>query len=1131
MYSRATMFRWISGLFPVRAKPDTRRRRLMSTPFSAWVDVLENRELLSATIPFTINAPTSLASQDIYVAMYGSVASPVTNAKTVTVQYNIEWDASGTAQQVPTNGVVEVEKLTFTPNAQQPGTSTATVYIPDIPNGNTELGISSNTYQLNGARLVFGIGHAPYLSTNAGGVAAPAPSSVNDPNTAQSYDFVEFTLDQAGMHINTSTVDQFGYPITVAATPVTTIALASNGASLPEGTINVVSTAGFASQGAFQVMVGGTVQTITYTGLTATSFTGSTGGTGTLATGQQVWSVSTYITPSGVGVQLNRQDVFSGLNSYPTYLSTVGASSPFLSSLLAGNTTTAPQLYQPALGIDPLSVHSGTSVTVEVFNVSPNDPLLAVNFGGVAGTITEKTYDSASKLTKIKVTPPTTLTNTTVDVTVTSTGGTSPTYPSTDYFTFGTGGTPTVTGLSTSIAPIAGGNTVIINGSNFTDPSLATSTSEVLFGTTKAAFTVLSTTQILAIVPPHVGAGAVNVTVTINGQTATTTPALTYHADLPVITRLSSNNAAPGQTITIGGYNFAAGQTTVKFGSLNGTNVHVVNDTTLTVTVPQGGTGTVDITVTTTKGTSPVTPDDRFTFPAIPAYSDTSSLRLVNPSDILAIESNPPNALYAKCQPGGQLADGVTYYYVITPTSNTGEGLASDSVSAMSNGIPGFKSIALTWQPFFNATGYNVYRSTSSTGPFKLLAHVNGGNSTAFLDDGSATPTAKEPPTNIHSYDPLASYFDLAIYKFFNHYAPKSAGGDGATFTLNYGGVTFTGTTKVDSDGRTYLAISGSDSSSCKIYRPFFNTNTGNANYPPPPPGLATPHETPGQMVFSGDGVFALDTGGHATDVENVIVAALNRGIANNPNYTPDQWGSSPSAYYNNTATANFYAGYMHQSYVSLSDARPSSLGGPQPLAYGFAFDDQAGDGGNGYGSYFTTPAIQPTAGQPVPNGSFAITVTFGSWAPASSVQVVSPPQFSITERPLGFSLQLVDQNGGAVLQGGKEITLQVTGPWRQTNTYTLVTAPNGTVNGISTKTGKPVEIARPGNYTLTFSMDGIVLQTETLKVSPRAVAAKRAVMHATAMLNQRQSFRPSAAFHQHLTWPGNSYRVGRGRR
>lgn len=60
--------------------------------------------------------------------------------------------------------------------------------------------------------------------------------------------------------------------------------------TLPVGTINVASTAGFLSSGS--INVGGN-QTVTYTGITGTSFTGCTGGTTTIAAGSAIIQIST----------------------------------------------------------------------------------------------------------------------------------------------------------------------------------------------------------------------------------------------------------------------------------------------------------------------------------------------------------------------------------------------------------------------------------------------------------------------------------------------------------------------------------------------------------------------------------------------------------------------------------------------------------------------------------------------------------------------------------------------------------------------------------------------------------------------------------------------------------------------
>jgi Tol biopolymer transport system component len=70
--------------------------------------------------------------------------------------------------------------------------------------------------------------------------------------------------------------------------------------------------------------------------------------------------------------------------------------------------------------------------------------------------------------------------------------------------------------------------------------------------------------------------------------------------------------AAGGTTVTITGRGFVAGAR-VRFGSAPATGVVVHSTTSITATSPAGS-GTVDVVVTTSRGTSPAAPADRFTF-------------------------------------------------------------------------------------------------------------------------------------------------------------------------------------------------------------------------------------------------------------------------------------------------------------------------------------------------------------------------------------------------------------------------------------------------------------------------------------------------------------------------------------
>ena len=162
---------------------------------------------------------------------------------------------------------------------------------------------------------------------------------------------------------------------------------------------------------------------------------------------------------------------------------------------------------------------------------------------------------------------------------------------------------PTVTGLNPAGGPTAGGNTVIVTGTNFTGATA------VKFGTTDAtAFTVNSGTQITAIAPVHV-AGTVDVTVTTPAGTSSAAGVGNdYTYGPPAVTGLNpaGGPTAGGNTVTITGTNFT-GATAVKFGNVNAKSYVVNSATQITAVAPAHVAGTVDVTVTTPIGTSSAT--------------------------------------------------------------------------------------------------------------------------------------------------------------------------------------------------------------------------------------------------------------------------------------------------------------------------------------------------------------------------------------------------------------------------------------------------------------------------------------------------------------------------------------------
>jgi hypothetical protein len=185
---------------------------------------------------------------------------------------------------------------------------------------------------------------------------------------------------------------------------------------------------------------------------------------------------------------------------------------------------------------------------------------------------------------------------------------------------------PTVSGVSPSSGSTAGGETVLITGTNFTDVT------NVSFGGIPAlAFTVNSATQITATTPAS-APGVHDIQVTTVGGTSPITPAdqFTYiAAPAPAITQItpSSGSTAGGSVVTVVGSNFT-GSSSVSFGTvvLDPLEFTVLSDTALVALSPPQPAGTVDIRVTTPSGTSPIVTADRFTYvaPSVPAVTGVS---------------------------------------------------------------------------------------------------------------------------------------------------------------------------------------------------------------------------------------------------------------------------------------------------------------------------------------------------------------------------------------------------------------------------------------------------------------------------------------------------------------------------
>ena len=175
------------------------------------------------------------------------------------------------------------------------------------------------------------------------------------------------------------------------------------------------------------------------------------------------------------------------------------------------------------------------------------------------------------------------------------------------------GSGPIVTGVSPSSGPLAGGIQVTISGINFTGMT------EVDFGSTPASASVKDDTTIIAVSPAH-PAGTVDVTVTVGSNTSPISESdrFTYQ-DAPDVNKLvpSSGPLEGGTTVTITGSNFI-GATDVEFGLVASANFKVKNANTIQAITP-GGSGPVDVTVTTPSGSNGSGP--RYTYEGPPVIS------------------------------------------------------------------------------------------------------------------------------------------------------------------------------------------------------------------------------------------------------------------------------------------------------------------------------------------------------------------------------------------------------------------------------------------------------------------------------------------------------------------------------
>ncbi len=325
--------------------------------------------------------------------------------------------------------------------------------------------------------------------------------------------------------------------------------------------------------------------------------------------------VGTSVTVSGTGLATVDEVRFGGIAAATV---TVVDDTELLAEVPSGATTD--YLYVSGPGgegrsLEPFTVLSSVAPTLDAFapdrgGVGTDVSLLgsgftgvtAVSFNGLASPSVWVASDSelVARVPAGATSGPITVTNTVGSATSTASFTVLP--------------PPAVTGL----APASGapGTTVTIDGGDFTDASAVT------FGGVAATFSVISATQLSAVVPATAVTGPVRVT-TPGGTTASAADFVVLSAAAPTLSAFDPIAAGAGRRVRIYGSGFA-GATSVSFNGVAAGSLDVVSDSQLVVLVPAGA-ASGPLSVTNNVGTA--TSSASFTFvppPTLTSFTPAS---------------------------------------------------------------------------------------------------------------------------------------------------------------------------------------------------------------------------------------------------------------------------------------------------------------------------------------------------------------------------------------------------------------------------------------------------------------------------------------------------------------------------
>jgi hypothetical protein len=243
----------------------------------------------------------------------------------------------------------------------------------------------------------------------------------------------------------------------------------------------------------------------------------------------------------------------------------------------------------------------------------------------------------------------------------------------------------------------------------------------------------------------------------------TVNPSTTTVGDVSPNTGL--NTAMTPVTITGTGF---TGATAVDVGGVPATGVTVVNDSTITATLPTAvSAGAQDVTVTSTGGTSAINPADTFTYtveasPTVVTCTTNCSTSVSTPLDNTTVAVSGPvtaNATFSVVTNTSSLYCGAGYTYASPLTTLSGTGFNADAnltVKLSEGGVPSVAGAKVCYQ----GTGSPVTLATCGTPKVaacvKSLTESNG-NAVAKVLVPAGDPRMKlvTPEATLTAFTPL----------------------------------------------------------------------------------------------------------------------------------------------------------------------------------------------------------------------------------------------------------------------------------------------------------------------------------------------------------------------------------------